>query len=84
MARLFQGAMNDGAATSELANLIGDAPLPTLSLHARAREAAENIAGDAHRNPDKRNAGEIEPDHPSTLRAHEDSAGRQSIDVINH
>jgi hypothetical protein len=76
--------MNDGAAAGELADLVGDAPLPPFSLHARARETAEKVTGDADRNPDKRNADEIEQDHPSTLRAHEDSTGRKSIHVVNH
>ena len=75
--------MNHGAGTAQLANLVGNAPLPTLSLLAPAREPADKVAGDANYNPDKRDGGEINQAHPSTLRTPDHSAASKFINIIN-
>jgi len=73
---LFQSVANDGAGTGEIMNLASNAPLPALPLGPYAGEAAEQIAEDAEHYPDKRKAGELDQDHLSTLRAHDNTAGQ--------
>jgi len=70
MATLFQGAVNHGAGTTELANLAGNASLPTSPLGSLAGDAAEQVAehADAEHNADNGNDAEIDRGHPSTLR----------------